>query len=55
MGHISGCTATSLPPHDIEIGERSIIGAGALVNKSVPDRSYAVGVPIKILEKTVER
>ncbi len=32
----------------ITIGENSIIGASALVNKDVPDRVLAIGVPIKI-------
>lgn len=49
-----GMHCNIIAPDDIEIGERAIIGAGALVNKSVPDHSYAVGVPIRILEKRVE-
>lgn len=49
-----GMHANIISPDDIEIGERAIIGAGALVNKSVPDHSYAVGVPIRILDKKVE-
>lgn len=32
-----------------------IICDGALVNKSVPNHSYVIGVPIRILEKTVNR
>ena len=43
-----------IAPEDIEIGERAIISAGALVNKSFPDHIYAVGVPIRILDKKVE-
>ncbi|MCK5028446.1 MAG: acyltransferase [Bacteroidales bacterium] len=31
------------------IGKSSIIGAGSLVNKSVPDGKVAVGVPAKVL------
>ena len=42
-----------IAPTDSEIGKRAIIGAGALINKSVPDYSYAVGVPIRILDKKV--
>lgn len=34
----------------IEIGEKSIIGAGSLVNKSIPEHAKAVGVPAKIIE-----
>ena len=33
----------------VVIGENAMIGAGALVNKSVPDNALAVGVPIKIV------
>ena len=35
----------------IVIGKNAIIGAGALVNKNVPDSVVAVGVPIRILQK----
>ncbi len=35
----------------IIIGEKSIIGAGSLVNKNIPDNRLGVGVPVKILEK----
>jgi len=34
------------------IGENAMIGAGALVNKSVPDNALAVGVPVKIIIKS---
>ena len=53
-GAYIGMHSTIIAPDDIEIGESAIIGAGALVNKSVPDHSYAVGVPIRILDKKVE-
>ena len=35
----------------IIIGEKAIIGACALVNRSIPDGVIAVGIPIKFLEK----
>lgn len=35
--------------HDIEIGEGAIIGAMALVNKSVPAGTTAVGVPCRVI------
>lgn len=35
--------------HDIEIGENSVIGAMALVNKSVPAGATAVGVPCRVV------
>jgi acetyltransferase-like isoleucine patch superfamily enzyme len=31
------------------IGKDCVIGAGALVNKSIPDRSVAVGVPARVI------
>lgn len=49
-----GMRANIIAPCDIEIGERSIIGACTLVNKSIPDHSIAVGIPCKILDKKVE-
>lgn len=33
----------------IVIGKESIIGAGSLVNRSIPDHTTAVGVPVKCL------
>ncbi|HFU74710.1 MAG TPA: acyltransferase [Arcobacter sp.] len=33
----------------IVIGKESIIGAGSLVNRSIPDYTTAVGVPVKCL------
>lgn len=35
--------------HDIEIGEEAVIGAMALVNKSIPKGVTAVGVPCKVI------
>jgi len=32
----------------IVIGQESIIGAGSLVNKSIPDNAVALGVPVEI-------
>jgi acetyltransferase-like isoleucine patch superfamily enzyme len=37
----------------VTIGSRCIIGAGAVVTKSVPDNSVAVGVPARVV-KTVD-
>jgi len=33
----------------VEIGELSVIGTGAVVNRSIPPRSVAVGVPAKVI------
>jgi maltose O-acetyltransferase len=35
----------------VTIGKGSIIGAGAIVTKSIPDYSIAVGVPAKVIKK----
>jgi acetyltransferase-like isoleucine patch superfamily enzyme len=35
----------------ISIGKSSIIGAGSLINKSIPDNVKAVGVPVKVLDE----
>lgn len=48
-----GMRASVIAPHDIVIGEKAIVGAQTLVNKSVPDYSYAVGIPCRILNKKV--
>jgi acetyltransferase-like isoleucine patch superfamily enzyme len=34
----------------VEIGEKSVIGTGAVVNKSVPANCLAVGVPAKVIK-----
>lgn len=50
-GAYIGMRASIIVPKDMEIGENAIIGAMALVNKSVPDGKTAVGVPCRILKK----
>ena len=35
--------------NDIEIGENAVIGAMALVNKSIPAGKTAVGVPCRVI------
>lgn len=37
----------------VEIGEKTVIGTGAVVTKSIPPNSVAVGVPAKVI-KTIE-
>jgi acetyltransferase-like isoleucine patch superfamily enzyme len=34
----------------VEIGERSVVGAGSLVTKSIPPDSLAVGVPARVIK-----
>lgn len=38
----------------VEIGEKSVIGTGAVVTKSVPSNCLAAGVPAKIIKKLGE-
>ena len=37
--------------HNCEIGEYSVIGAGATVTKKIPSYSLAVGSPAKVIKK----
>lgn len=49
-GAYIGMRANITARHDLVIGEGAVIGAGTLVNKSVPDGATCVGVPGRILE-----
>ena len=44
------CSNSTILP-DLEIGENSIIGAGAVVTKDVPSNMIARGVPAKFYKK----
>ena len=44
-----GVNVTILP--GVKIGENAAIGAGSLVNKSIPDNVIAVGVPAKPIKR----
>jgi len=44
-----GSAVTVLP--GVTIGENSIIGAGAVVNKDIPDNVVAVGLPAKVIKE----
>ncbi len=46
-----GANVTILP--GVTIGENSVVGAGAIVTKDVPDNSVAVGNPAKVI-KTIK-
>lgn len=48
-GAYIGMRAMLVARHDLEIGDNAIIGAGTLVNKSVPAGATCVGVPGRIL------
>ena len=45
-----GMHSSIITPSSIEIGTAAIVGAHSLVNKSIPPRKTAVGVPCRILE-----
>ena len=47
-----GTNSTILP--NVTIGKESYVGAGAVVNKDVPDNQVDVGVPAKFLRKNFE-
>ena len=38
----------------VNIGDRSVIGAGSIVTKDIPADSIAVGSPAKVVKKRVE-
>jgi acetyltransferase-like isoleucine patch superfamily enzyme len=44
-----GASVTILP--GVEIGDFAVIGAGAVVNKSIPSKSLAVGVPARVIRE----
>jgi acetyltransferase-like isoleucine patch superfamily enzyme len=50
-GAYLGARATVL--QGVEVGEGAIVGAGALVNKSIPSHTVALGVPAKTMELSV--
>jgi len=37
----------------VTIGENAIVGAHSFVNRDIPDNAVAVGVPAKVVKKTV--
>ena len=41
--------ARSLPVYSVTIGDNSVIGAGAVVNKDIPANVVAAGVPCRVL------
>ena len=43
-----GANATILP--GVTIGEDGLVGAGSIVNKNVPARKIAVGVPARVIK-----
>lgn len=47
----AGAQVISRPDRYIEVGDLSVIGAGAVVVSSVPQRSIVGGVPAKLIKK----
>lgn len=47
-----GANVTIMP--NVRIGKRSVVGAGAVVTKSVPDDCVVAGVPAKVVCSTYE-
>lgn len=47
-----GANACILP--GVTIGDNSIIGAGSVVTKSIPENTIAAGIPCKIIRKITE-
>lgn len=48
-GAYIGMRANITARHDLEIGADAVVGAGTLVNKSVPDGATCVGVPGRLI------
>ena len=51
IGSDSWLGANSVIMPDVTIGKSSVVGAGAVVTKSVPDNTIVAGVPAKIIRK----
>lgn len=53
-GAYIGMRAVLVARHDegLTIGENAVVGACALVNKSVPENATVVGIPARIISKT---
>lgn len=51
-GAYIGMRTSIIARNNLILGRNSVIGAGALVNKSVPDNTTAVGIPIRFIQIT---
>lgn len=47
----SGIKAGALITMGVTIGENAVIGGGAVVNRDIPDRCFAVGVPARVIKE----
>lgn len=44
------CATIIAGANGLDIGEKSIVGASSLVNKSIPEGKLAVGIPAKVIK-----
>lgn len=49
-GAYIGMKAAIVAREDMEIGEKAVVGACTLVNRSIPANATAVGIPCRILK-----
>lgn len=47
------CSGAIILP-GVNIGDNSVVGAGAIVNKDVPANSVVYGIPAKVMKQTAE-
>jgi len=38
----------------VTVGENAVVGAGAVVTRSIPDRAIAVGVPARVIKQIIK-
>lgn len=50
-GAYIGMRASIVARHNLEIGEKAVVGAMSLVNKSIPADAIVVGIPAKVIKK----
>lgn len=50
IGNYTFIGQNSLIMPGVTIGDNCIIGAGSIVNKDIPDRTVAAGIPVKIID-----
>jgi maltose O-acetyltransferase len=46
-----GANSTILP--GVKVGRGSVIGAGSVVNRDIPEYSFAAGVPAKVIRRRI--
>jgi acetyltransferase-like isoleucine patch superfamily enzyme/coenzyme F420-reducing hydrogenase beta subunit len=51
--HVWLCTGCTILP-GVTIGKGSVVGAGAIVTKDVPPKSFVAGIPAKVVKENIE-